>query len=286
MQRRSQSPNRRTADWLITAFILIPLFACSVLTRDPQADSQAHSFFAELSRHETDAFTNRLDPILHNPNSAAQLADLERLIPASEPRTRIKVTTVITVSSKSGTVVLTTDEYDYSDRAALVQTRLFKQPGTQEWLVQGFQVQVATFEQLKTNNFVLAGKPATQYLFLLIFAASPVLIIAALITVLRTSGLRRKWLWCIAAFLGVSSIRMNWTTGVTGLDPISVHLLGASFTRGLSSFSPWILTASVPIGALLILAGIWANPQKAKSATPSKQSNLPNQGAGITDNDS
>jgi hypothetical protein len=34
--------------------------------------------------------------------------------------------------------------------------------------------------------------------------------------------------------------------------------------KGLSAFSPWVLTATLPVGAVLILTGLWANPRRAR----------------------
>jgi hypothetical protein len=242
------------------------LSACQLVQRDAGADQAARSLFQEVSRHETVAFTSRLDPALRDLKARSQIADVEKSIPAGEPRKRSDIHTTTFVSAR-GTTVLATDQYDYEDRAALVQTRLYRAPDTQTWSVQGFHVQVATLQQLKANDFGLSGRSAAQYAFLAFLVSSPLLSITALVKVVRTAGLRRKWLWCAVAIIGIGQMRMNWATGAVALNPVSFQLFDAGFSRALSSFAPWILTSALPIGAMLILTGIWANPGRARAVT-------------------
>ena len=257
--------SRHSPQYLLwpSAVALALLSGCTLVTRDAGADQAARSLFEEASRHETEAFTNRLDPALRNAEAQSQIADVERLIPAGVPRMRSVINTT-TFTSARGTTVLAIDQYDFEDRSALVQTRLYRAPDTQDWSVQGFNVQVATFTQLNANDFGLTGKSAAQYAFLAFLITSPLLIAAALVKVLRTAGLRRKWLWCAVSVLGLGQLRMNWATGVVALNPVSFQFFGAGFSRALSGFAPWILTVALPIGAVLILTNIWANPASAR----------------------
>ena len=250
----------------IAAVTLALLSSCNPVTRDASADQAAQSFFDQVRQHQTEAFTSRFDPALQNPKTKSSIEQVERLIPPGVPRQRLAVGTN-TFMSPSGTTVLATDEYDYEDRKALVQTRLYRASDTQEWAVQGFNVRIATLSQLKANDFGLTGKSAAQYAFLAFLVASPLLIILALVKVLRTAGLRRKWLWCAASVLGIGQVQMNWATGAVSFNPLSLHLFGVGFWRASSSFAPWILTAALPIGAVLILIGILASPDRARKAT-------------------
>jgi hypothetical protein len=132
-----------------------------------------------------------------------------------------------------------------------------------EWLVQGFHVNVVSSAQLAANDFTLVGKGFLQYLFLAAMVGVPAIMLAAAVKVLRASGLRRKWLWIAIACFGVCGATMNWTTGAVSLKLLSVQVLGSGFMRGSSRFAPWLLTTSLPVGAVLILAGIWGNPRRA-----------------------
>jgi len=87
--------------------------------------------------------------------------------------------------------------------------------------------------------------------------------LAALVKVIRTRDLKRKWLWWIASFFGVTTLQMNWATGHLATNVLTVQLIGAGMVKGPSQFSPWLLTVTLPIGALLILTRVWANPEKS-----------------------
>ena len=252
----------------VWAIFGLALAACNPLIRDPRVDAEVRSAFDQLRRNDDAALTARFDPALRTPEAAAQLAALKQYVPAGAPRGREAVATNTVTSSSSGETVSTTDEYDYGDRRALVDVRLHRANRQQPWQIQGLHVQLATNAQLAANHLTLAGKPAKQDLFLLFVIASPLLMIAALVKVVRTRGLKRKWLWGILAFIGLTGLRMNWTTGEIIWQPLTVQLINAGIARGLSAFSPWILSATLPVGAVLILTGVWANPRRAK--TPAK----------------
>jgi hypothetical protein len=58
---------------------------------------------------------------------------------------------------------------------------------------------------------------------------------------------------------------MNWTTGQVDFQLLSLQLLGAGAMTSAPGLSPWVLTFTLPIGAALILVGLWANPRRAKN---------------------
>jgi hypothetical protein len=258
---------RWAARWLIPSAAAMLISGCNPFARDVGADMQVSSLFEEIIHHQTDAFTERFAASLQDSKSLSQIAAIERMLPPGEPRRRIEVSTN-TVTLGGYTTVLATDQYDYDDRAALVQTRLYGIAGSQQWLIQGFHVQVATFDQLKANDFALAGKSAGQYAFLSLLVASPLLVVAAIVKVLRTAGLRRKWLWCLAAVFAVGTASMNWATGALSMNPLAFQLFGCGFMKAQSSFAPWTLAVSLPIGAVLILVGVWGTPKMAQAAIP------------------
>ena len=262
----SRSLSDRVAAWLLAAFVLASISACNPLVRDATLDSEVQGLIKALERHQTEAVMDRLDPTLRGPESEARILNVERLIPPGES-TRHSTVTTFTFEFQGRALARTADEFVYGDRVALYDMLLSRSPGPRNWVLRGFHVQVATREQLKGNNFALAGKSAGQYAFLFFLVATPLLSFAALIKVLRTPKLRRKWLWCLVAVLGVGIARMNWATGAVNLMPLSVQLLGASVVRGSSSFAPWMLSVSMPLGAILILTGVWAKPRRTQEAT-------------------
>jgi uncharacterized membrane protein len=137
-------------------------------------------------------------------------------------------------------------------------------PDEMQWRIAGFHVQAASKADIASHKFGAAGKSVGHYLFLAMAVLSPLAMVAALVKVIRTDGLRRKWLWGILAFLGLLSLQMNWTTGEVTVHYLTVQLLGAGILKAASPLAPWTLIFSVPVGAALILAGVWTNPRRAK----------------------
>ena len=101
------------------------------------------------------------------------------------------------------------------------------------------------------NRFTLENKSPLQYAFLAACVAVPLFIVVAL-GVCLFSRVRRRWLWVIFILFGVMQFQLNWTTGQTAFQLISISLLGASFFRA-SSYAPIVFSFSIPIGALLFL---------------------------------
>ena len=210
-------------------------------------------------------------PHLRTPAVKAELAKIGALLPRGAPKASKLVGWNIHYPVGREASALMTSEHDYGDRVVLAQTSLRQAGKSGRWIVEGFHVQIATDGELAVNNFGLAGKRPGQYLFLIAAALSPALMIGALVKVIRTRGLKRKWLWGVAAFLGVAKFQMNWATGVVGYQLLSVQLIGAGARTGFSRFDPWLISMTLPVGAALILAGVWANPARAKRPVVKRQ---------------
>jgi hypothetical protein len=249
--------------WALLAAALV-LAGCNPLARDPGVDAEVRSVFDQLRRHQTAELTARLNPSLRTPATAAQIAAVEGFLPKGEPRGRKAIGTNAVTFAGKGQQVSITDEYDYGDRRALVDTTISRAAGQTAWVVEGFNVRVATNAELARNRLLQPGKSAMQYLFFAMVIVSPLVMIAALVKVIRTPGLKRKWLWGIAAFLGLVPFHMDWTTGRFDYELVAVQLVGAGAVKGLSAFSPWVLSFCIPVGAILILTGVWANPARAR----------------------
>lgn len=254
--------------WWVGFAAPLMLASCNPVVRDSQVDGEARGVFDQLRHHQDAQLIARLDPAIRG-TAAAKLPAIESYVPLGEPRGRKAISTNTLKVAGQGETVSTTDEYDYGDRTVAVDVQMYRPDGRQGWQVRGFHVQAATAAQLAPNRFSLSGKSAIQYLSLAFTVASPLLMVAALVKVIRTAGLKRKWLWGILAFAGLVALRMNWTTGQLTYQLITVQFIGAGVMRGLSAFSQWVLSATIPVGAILILTGIWANPRRARKPTPS-----------------
>ena len=81
--------------------------------------------------------------------------------------------------------------------------------------------------------------------------AAPLFSLYALVLCVRTRLRGKKWLWIVAILLGVGALSVNWTTGQWNFQPAYVQLLSASATA--SPYGPWVISVSVPLGAILFV---------------------------------
>ena len=253
---------------LLIVLLAASLAGCQALTMDPKVDAASKAVFDDFRRGDTTALNGLLAPELKTPDLGAKLAQLRTYVPNREPRGRKNIGWNLVEQPQGEATVDVSDEYDFGDRFVLWNTHLHRATSASAWVVQGFHLNAATVHDLSANRFTLTGRTLLQYVFLLAVALSPALMIAALVKVIRTKGLRRKWLWGIAAFAGVFSFQMNWATGQIFSKFLTVQFIGAGATRGPSAFVAWVLTMTVPVGAALILTGVWANPSRAAKRAP------------------
>jgi hypothetical protein len=253
--------------WLVFACAAL-IAACAFPKQDPRTASVANTVFEEFHRADNATIAAQLTAEYKTPDILSKLGGVEQFIPAPEPKRRTTIGWNTVVVSGVGSTDSLTQVFDYGDRTALVTTTVFWPADKGSWQLKGFHFQIATAKELATNDFSLSGKSPGEYGFLALVILSPILMILALIKVIRAKGLKRKWLWGILAFAGLFSFHMNWATGGMAISWLTIQLLGAGVTTGIVGFEPWILTMTAPIGALLILTGVWANPARAKK--PSK----------------
>jgi asparagine N-glycosylation enzyme membrane subunit Stt3 len=62
---------------------------------------------------------------------------------------------------------------------------------------------------------------------------------------------RRKWLWILFILFGFGKLSINWTTGQWGVMVLAAQLFSAS--AAAAYFGPWIVSVSLPVGAVLFL---------------------------------
>lgn len=103
------------------------------------------------------------------------------------------------------------------------------------------------------NRFRLTGVGASQWLVLLAAVAAFVTTVAALVRIWRSNVFRRRWLWTVGTLFGVMAIRVNWTTGDWAFQPFYVQLFSAGAFKS-PVYAPWIVSASLPLVAILALS--------------------------------
>ena len=248
----------------MAAVILGLLSACALPKLNPADDAAVRRVFTEIQTGDIATLQANATSDMKGPDAAAQLQRLHALVPQGQPKSVTTTGYSRLVTSGQGEMLEVVQDYDFGDRVALVDTSMTRAAAGQGWVARGINVRVATRQELAAHAFTLQGKPASCYLALAALAASLGLMIAALVKVIRTRGLKRKWLWGILSFIGLFSFHVNWTNGAWLIQWITVQIIGLGVVRGASPFSDWIVTFTLPLGALLILFGVVAKPPKIK----------------------
>ena len=110
-----------------------------------------------------------------------------------------------------------------------------------------------------SNAFTFAGKTPTHYLYLVLAVLAVLTCIAGAVF----AGIQRLGVvWILISLIGFGSFAIDWTTGATGFNPVSIHVLGAGFVRS-GNVAPWILTWSIPAGTILMLIVWWQRKRRA-----------------------
>jgi hypothetical protein len=98
--------------------------------------------------------------------------------------------------------------------------------------------------------FWAPGRTAGQWLFLGLAAATPAFMLWTVVRVLRAPVLEGRLFWALACLAGLGTLWMDWTSGTTGFVPYSLRLMGFGLEKGPSPLSPWMVSLTLPIGAL------------------------------------
>lgn len=114
----------------------------------------------------------------------------------------------------------------------------------------GLNVYKTEMSQKGFHAFNLSNKSILHYIILTMAIIVPIFIVVSTYFCVRTPIPRRKWLWVIFVLLGVSAIKINWTTGQYAIQLLSVHLLGAA-AGAISPHAAWVISASFPLGAIM-----------------------------------
>lgn len=249
----------RKAGLMAACVALMGLAGCKAPALDPETDAVARAVYSDLRTHSP-ALKAKLSPDMVTPQIDAQIAQVEAYVPPGEPSLGKAVGWNYVSNLGQGKTAVLSHEYDYPGKVVLAQVSLKRPEGAKTWLVTGFHVQVATTQELKALDFSLIGKSPAHYVFLAMMAASLGLMLAAAIKVIRARGPKRKWLWLLASVFTVLNFQINWFNGAVTWKLI-FGVINAGALGGTSRFDPWILNFSLPVGAVLILAGVWAKPK-------------------------
>jgi hypothetical protein len=228
----------------------------------PGQQAAIRAVFDQARRHDFAAIETRLAPRLRTAVTDTRLQAQAALIPDQPPRA-VKPVRFVSARANGGEETSALDEYFYADRLLVVSTAIRTPPGAPPQVL-AFNIQPFSLRALAVGRFTLAGKSTTQYFLLGVATGIPLLLVYALARLARDRTTRWKWLWTPFILIGFTELSVNWATGALVFQPFSLLLLGASVARPPLDVAPWIVTVSLPLGAVIYLGRVWfaARPEE------------------------
>ncbi|MDB4948675.1 MAG: hypothetical protein JWM27_1324 [Gemmatimonadetes bacterium] len=246
---------RRSHRVLLPSLLLSLVTGCSasnaalIRRMVPAAEDQyAQSRIQALARGDTGVILREVDPQLRTPAAIAQIASMAGLLKGRTIRS-MELIGYQGMSTPGGESRNITYQLRLSDGWAAANVASRTVGGAH--VIQGASVMPLKEPLQETHRFRLAGKSPLHYVVLALMVLLPLLMLYAFVVAWRFP-VKRRWPWLLASVVGLGQLSLNWTTGEYGVRPINVQLLGAGMLRP-SIYSPWLLSISLPIGALVVL---------------------------------
>jgi hypothetical protein len=229
----------------------------------PDAESADKEYVEQLQHGKFDQIERDLDPSLSSPGIADAFAKMTALFPAGTPKS-IKVVGAHTTHLQEFSRVDLTFEYEFAEKWLIVNIVTQKQ-GEASTIV-GFRVTPISDSLENLNRFSLRRKSALQYFMLLCAAGSFAFSLYAFVICIRSKDMKPKWLWLIIALVGVGKLAVNWGTDEYAYQLIAISVPSFQMTRAF--YGPWIVTAYVPVGAIVFLHVQWKKKISGKAIPP------------------
>jgi hypothetical protein len=211
-------------------------------------DAIARDYISLIQQHKIDEIEKHLDPKIVTPSTRESLEQMASLFPDGDPLS-VKVVGVFFFYGPDAATTSLSYEYEFPDKWITANVVLRKVG--EDSMIYGIHVTPLADSLEHTNRFTLTGKNPIQYFVLATAIFAPVITLVALIVCIRTKLKRRKWLWLLAIIIGFGKLSVDWTTGQWYISCLSFQLFSASFFG--TPYSPWIVSVSIPLGAIVFL---------------------------------
>jgi hypothetical protein len=218
----------------------------------PADEALAREYAQALQQEKFDRIEHDLDPSLKTSFSAETFSKMAALFPADDPQSS-KVVGAHTNRTGDRTTSDITLEYEFPNKWLLVNV-VTQKTGDVSTLV-GMRVTPIPDSLENLNRFTLAGKSFLQYFTLLCAIGSLLFTFYVFGICIRTTGLKRKWLWLIGVLIGVGYFGVNWNTGQWTFQIFAFQIPCFSMKHGL--YEPWIVGAYFAVGAIFFLHRRW-----------------------------
>lgn len=252
--------------WLLA--FCAALAGCSLdawigMVASPEEQARARSQVDHLRARDFDAIEGALRADLRTPELRPALEKMAAMVPAGEPRS---VQIIGASRNRNAGVSSLTLSFEYEFASGWMLASVTTETRDGAAVMSAFHVVPSTRSLADEYRFDLAGKSALHYGVLAAAVAAVALTLYALYLCVRTKGLAYKALWMVFILFGFGRLAIEWSSGAWGFNLLHLQLLGASYMAPLGA--PPVLSASLPVGAIVFLARRWngALPMKKGAA--------------------
>lgn len=275
---------------LALVLALILLAACSSPRAELDADRMGRLFVDAVQRGDWTAIDKGIAPVLMaSPDHAERIEEVRKAFPADPPWSirllasrqvkpepgegderaelqylyqfaeRRAVIDLVVVPSGWRKVTPATSRAPRRE-SALLEEKPPPPAGSQAYeVVRVYQALSMSYTEVTDDDeaaqsFWAPGKTPGQHLFLVLALATPVFMIWTAVRVFRAPALEGRLAWALLCLVGMGTAWMDWTSGITGFMPTSLRLMGFGLERGPSPLAPWMVSLTLPVGALLASA--------------------------------
>jgi hypothetical protein len=219
--------------------------------KTPAVDETYAKWQVELLRQRRfEEIQRELDSSISDANILDTLNTMAGMFPPEEPKS-LKVVDLQFQHGRDSTTHTLALEYEFRETWLLVNISIKRMDGLTT--IAAFNVRPMADSLESVNNFSLVGKSGLHYLMLGFALAAPIFCLYALVICLRTEKQNFKWLWAVFILFGVGRLAINWTTGELAFTPLAVHI-PCGFATAVPAYGPWMVGASLPLGAILFMA--------------------------------
>jgi hypothetical protein len=235
-------------------FVITTLSGCEpaafVDNMVPKEESrQAQELVAKIAARDFAAVEAVLDPSMRTPNLQVELEQMANLVPAGNPKS-VHVVGFQRVNNPGATTYSLMLEYEYPTAWLVASVQSERRDG--KFILQGanFLPRGQSMSSERLLNF--DGKGLLHFVFFALAIVIPLFVLYTLVLCIRTKFARRKWMWVLFVAVGWMQCHLNWSTGAIDVQPLSVMLLGSGMLKS-GPMAPWVITVTVPMGAILFL---------------------------------
>lgn len=236
---------------LFYGLLFLPMLAFADLSESSLVPKEemnfARDYLDRFMARDFDYVSGLLDPEIAAGASPEQFEQMLSYLPEGERLSTDLIGSQVNTTNGVWTGNFTF-EYQFEGGWAVANAAIKRAQG--KISIIGLNVYRTSGSQEELNRFSLAGKSAIHYAVLAMSVAVPLFILVTLMFCIRTPIQKRKWLWILFILFSISSISLNWTTGVYQIKIMQFQLFGAGATFA-SEYSPLLLTVGIPLGAIV-----------------------------------